>query len=84
MSDAPEYICLICKQPVLEIDASVATPRFLTRRDPLWRYSGARLHRQCFADWSCREEFVRKFNIVMEGFAKMDATGSITWPDPVD
>jgi hypothetical protein len=34
--------------------------------DPLWRYSDAPFHSDCFQRWDLREEFVSKFNDVMQ------------------
>lgn len=69
-------LCPFCGRPV-EAFGTIRTPAFLTVRDPLWRYAGRGLHRACFRDWPLRADFVRRFNIVHEGLARMDPEGAI-------
>ncbi len=73
---ADPTLCPLCGFPVEPVGA-VETHAFLTVRDPLWRYAGRVLHRHCFRDWERRAEFVRKFNVVNEGIAHMNADGEV-------
>jgi hypothetical protein len=70
--------CPLCGKPVAESADAVRTTAFLTKRDPLWRSAGRQIHRSCFLVWDKREEFVRKFNIVMQRIHRMDPRGDIT------
>ncbi|MGE0383882.1 MAG: hypothetical protein AB7Q97_04075 [Gammaproteobacteria bacterium] len=69
--------CPLCRAQVDAACDCVATPVFLTRRDPLWRYAGRRIHRRCFLAWPLRAEFVRKFNVVGAGLVRMGGSGEI-------
>ena len=57
--------CAICG---LEIDIGrdasfVATTHFIgDKNDPLWRFSDAAMHYECFQIWPHKAEFVRKYN----------------------
>lgn len=70
-------VCILCGRRPGAGEQALAMPAFLTRRDPLWRYAGRALHRECFLAWERREEFVHKFNRVMDGQAVMSPDGSI-------
>jgi hypothetical protein len=68
--------CLLCGEQA-RAGECVSTGAFLTRRDPLWRYAGRRLHAGCFRRWDRRAEFVHKFNTVMAGQAVMHDDGVV-------
>ena len=55
--------CPICDQP-LDIDGPlVATSHFIADpSDPLWRFSDAAMHYDCFQRREHRQEFVDKYN----------------------
>ena len=55
--------CAICGAVLKTGDSIVATTAFISdETDPLWRYSDAGMHSECFVRWEHREEFVRRFN----------------------
>ena len=58
--------CAICEQP-LDIDGPlVATTHFIGEpSDPLWRFSDAAMHYECFQKWEHRQEFIDKYNATM-------------------
>lgn len=55
--------CAICDQP-LDIEGPfVATSHFIgDQNDPLWQFSDAAMHYDCFQKWEHREAFVKKYN----------------------
>ncbi len=54
-----------------ENDEIVATGHFIAdSTDPLWRFSDAGMHKDCFLGWDQRQEFIDKYN---------ETIGSITW-----
>jgi hypothetical protein len=49
----------------------VATSHFIGEpTDPLWRFSDAAMHYECFQEWEYRQEFVDKYNATI---------GKIVW-----
>jgi hypothetical protein len=57
---------MLCREVVAKDDDIVATSHFIAdRNDPLWQYSDAAFHRQCFLQWERREEFINRFNDAM-------------------
>jgi len=55
--------CPICGDVIGKEDELVSTSHFIQdRTDPLWRFSDAGMHRQCFLAWQHRSEFVERFN----------------------
>ena len=65
--------CPLCGVPVQESDDLVATSHFVeSETDPLWRYSDAAMHRQCFLAWEHRPAFVARYN---------EIAGRHTWGD---
>lgn len=55
--------CAICGRGYSAIDELVATSAFIgDEADPLWRFSDASMHRQCFLAWDQRPAFVLRFN----------------------
>jgi hypothetical protein len=63
--------CAICERPLDTKCAFVASSAFIDEpSDPLWRFSDAAMHYDCFQRWEHRREFVNKYNATM---------GSIVW-----
>jgi hypothetical protein len=55
--------CALCGVALVQGDDLVATSPFIAdEKDPLWKYSDAGMHRDCFLAWECRAAFVEKFN----------------------
>ena len=60
-----ESRCPLCDE-LLGDAQIVATSHFMSdRSDPLWRYSDAAMHRECFLRWPLRAAFVERFNQVV-------------------
>lgn len=58
--------CAICGQPINLAGQIVATTHFISdSHDPLWRFSDAAMHYDCFQHWPHRDEFVSKYNSTM-------------------
>ena len=65
--------CAICGFVIADGDRVVATSHFIADdTDPLWKFSDAGMHYDCFQRWKHRREFVRKYN---------QSLGRITWGD---
>jgi hypothetical protein len=63
--------CAICKQPLDINHPRVATSHFIgDPSDPLWRFSDAAMHYECFQTWEHRHKFVAKYN---------ETPGKIIW-----
>lgn len=63
--------CPICGNVIGKRDRIVATSHFVgDKNSPLWRYSDAAMHSECFQRWELRELFVAEFNSTM---------GKMTW-----
>jgi hypothetical protein len=63
----PDSKCAICE---LAVDSGgdkyVATSHFIEdETDPLWEFSDAVMHYDCFQSWERREVFVTKYNETM-------------------
>ena len=78
--------CPICSQVIGQDDEIVSTSHFIGEQDdPLWRFSDAAMHRQCFLEWEHRREYVDRYNTVVGPIVfgngtrhRMDDDGSIT------
>lgn len=65
--------CPLCDAVIGESDEIVATSHFIADpEDPLWHFSDAGMHKNCFLGWSQRQVFIEKYN---------QTIGSITWGD---
>jgi hypothetical protein len=63
--------CPLCDKLLQANDDLVSTSHFIeSPNDPLWRYSDAAMHRQCFLAWELRSQFVSRYNQII---------GTITW-----
>jgi hypothetical protein len=63
--------CAICEQPLDIAGPLVATTHFIDDEcDPLWRFSDAAMHYDCFQTWEHREAFVKKYN---------ETIGQVVW-----
>lgn len=77
--------CPLCEKVFQKGYDVVATSHFIIdQTDPLWRYSDAAMHRQCFASWEYRETFRDKYNATVGKMVwgkgtrhYMDTTGSV-------
>lgn len=59
-------LCPLCGEVLTEEDEIFATSHFISdKTDPLWCFSDAALHRQCFLNWDKKEEFRAKFNEIV-------------------
>jgi hypothetical protein len=57
--------CPICDDVIETQDQIVATTHFVADRDdPLWSFSDAAMHRECFVGWDMRQAFVKRYNEV--------------------
>lgn len=55
--------CVVCGKSLLESDDVILTLAFIADpEDPLWKYSDAGFHRQCFLECPSRPEIVQRFN----------------------
>lgn len=78
--------CSICGEVLLTGHDSVATAHFIPDQShPLWRYSDAAMHYDCFQQWPHREEYVAEYNRTMGQMISgdgsqhtMQADGTIT------
>jgi hypothetical protein len=58
--------CAICEHPLDIHGPFVATSHFIgDETDPLWPFSDAAMHYDCFQAWDHREAFVKKYNDTM-------------------
>ena len=65
--------CALCDQVINKDDQVVATSHFIgDSLDPLWRFSGSPMHKQCFLEWDQRGLFVEKFNRIVPEIAPGD------------
>ena len=56
-------LCPLCGHVISDGHETVATPHFIeTPSHPLWRYSDAAMHYECFQTWQHREDFVTEYN----------------------
>jgi hypothetical protein len=63
--------CPICGGVIGHDDEVVATTHFIAEGgDPMWRFSDAAMHRECFLDWELRKAFVERYNAEI---------GPLTW-----
>jgi len=63
--------CPICESVLEAGQELVSTTHFISSPShPLWRYSDAAMHYNCFQTWEHREAFVSEFN---------DTVGRIVW-----
>ena len=73
--------CALCGQTLLAEQEIVGTPHFIAdRKDPLWRFSDAAMHRTCLDAWEHRAEFVAKYEHFLEDFRrfkKLSKTGTL-------
>jgi hypothetical protein len=61
--------CVVCDCVIGKLDEIVATSHFISEQsDPLWRFSDAPFHFECFQQWEMREQFVARFNEVNEAY----------------
>lgn len=57
--------CPLCHNVIAQNDDYMATSHLIgDQNDPLWAYSDAAMHRDCFLNWDQRAEFVARFNQV--------------------
>lgn len=85
-------LCALCHKVIKEKDEVVASTHFnIDAEDPLWRFSDAALHKNCFLEWNQRAAFVEKYNESVESLTSgngaphyMDADGSIVTPKRVN
>jgi hypothetical protein len=74
---------------LLDNDDFVATTHFISdEKSPLWPYSDAVMHYECFLAWSLRSQFVVAYNetmrnvVDMKGFhLHMQDDGQVVWVD---
>ena len=58
-------LCSLCNNVIAQADPIVSTSQFITdESDPLWPFSDAAFHQECFVAWENREVFVARFNQV--------------------
>jgi len=58
--------CPICSAVISSGQPTVATQHFIqTQSNPLWRYSDAAMHYDCFQMWEHREVFIAEYNKTM-------------------
>ena len=75
--------CAICNEILQKDQRLVATTHFIGEKtDPLWRYSDAPFHYDCFQTWDLREAFVKRYNEVAKRIFgrnhEMNADGTLT------
>jgi hypothetical protein len=73
--------CAICRNIVGAEDDIVATSAFLGREHPLWPYSDAAMHRECFVSWKDKAEFVAAFNSIVSPEVAGDGTSRLMLDD---
>lgn len=82
--------CPLCDNVIATGQRYVATLHFLQDQShPLWRYSDAAMHYDCFQRWPCREEFVAEYNrtirrLIPGSRSHMKADGTTTTRSAVD
>jgi hypothetical protein len=55
--------CPLCGKALAEGQRLIGTQHFIPDpEDPLWRFSDAGMHYDCFQQWPLREQFVAKYN----------------------
>jgi hypothetical protein len=55
--------CPLCGGVLREGDELVGTSHFIgDPADPLYRYSDAGMHKECFLHWDLRSDFVSRYN----------------------
>jgi hypothetical protein len=74
--------CAICDGVITSMRSCVVTPAFVeSKADPLWQFNDAPIHRECFANWNNRAEFVRAFNTFYathyRGMRVMNSNGEV-------
>ena len=79
--------CALCDRILAEGESLVSTSAFIRDRGhPLWPYSDAAMHSDCFSDWSERADFVSEFNRFWaqnyRGMRFMHPDGSIEEREP--
>ena len=73
--------CALCGE-LLAGGEIVATTHFIAApHDPLWRFSDAAMHHECFQQWPHREEFVNKYNSTVGQHVWGNETQSLMHPD---
>jgi len=76
--------CAICGELLGKPARIVATTHFIgDPRDPLWRFSDAAMHYECFQKWPDREEFIRKYNSTVGQMVWGNSTRHIMRPDGI-
>jgi hypothetical protein len=76
--------CAICGREIdIDLKGSyVATTHFIgDSNDPLWRFSDAAMHYECFQAWPHREEFVQKYNSTIGQRVWGNGTRHLMYPD---
>lgn len=76
--------CAICdrKIDIGRQGSYVATTHFIgDKSDPLWRFSDAAMHYECFQSWPHREEFVQKYNSTIGQQVWGNGTRHLMHPD---
>ena len=54
--------CPICNQIVGESQKRTGFTHFIEDdKDPLWRFSDAVFHYDCFMKWECKEEYLKRY-----------------------
>lgn len=79
--------CAICGDTIRSEERIVATPAFIEDADdPLWKYSDAGMHSDCFLRWELRDAFIDAFNTYWSthyrSMRSMEPDGTITERDP--
>lgn len=68
-------ICPLCRQAIRPAEDVVVTPDFLADdSDPLWPFTDAALHRNCFLLWDRRKAFVARYNGVARRLVAEDGS----------
>ena len=83
--------CPLCNGILADTPDMVATSHFIADpSDPLFRYSDAGMHRDCFVAWPHRFEFTTRYNAVQTpaldtGLQKyMQPDGRMSWRHPTE
>jgi hypothetical protein len=64
----PDSTCAICGRPFADRADLLATTAFLMPDHPLWPFSDAPLHWDCFLPWEHRADFARLYDQASERF----------------
>jgi hypothetical protein len=72
---------------VHQSDDLISTQHFIhDESNPLWRFSDAGMHHQCFVNWPLRNDFVQQFNRFFatrfnadDKYQYMQIDGTIEW-----